>query len=781
MTQKNGSYEGEQHFHYKDADGTTLYSVAKFPNKNFRRYHVKDGEKIWNWQGVEQVPYNLPNIFGQKAVLFVEGEKDVDNLNRNGFKATTIAGGSGAVQSLTKSQPDFWRKHFDGFQAVVILPDNDTEGLRFQNDVAGQIHKNTSAKILTVKLPDLPEKGDVSDFLQKHSVEDLETAINANSVEWEAPEVSIVDSLVKDTPENLNVSGVKTGFEVQRDLNEVYNKILQVVGSGSYSGATYNCKCPGHEDKRASLSITKTEDKILMKCHAGCSIGHLCDQIGVPQHELFRDSKTQLSYVQATAIPARPEELKRASARLLEKEQPKTFDHSLMPPILRDFADDCAKITESDPIIILSTALSALGAHALTKLVVRQPDYFVPLYGNIWNLTIKRSGAFKTTGLNAGAQHLRDLNSALFQQINDTREFLDEALQRGEDEDSMEVQGYQAEIEALQKKRRILPGKASWEACLHRIGDSGGGLWLLSEFGAWLAQLESQHNKGLRQLLTELYDVPNFFEDFTISRGSRVLERPHIGIAAVSTLEFLQGLLTKDDASTGFLARFLLFRPPEVDNVPDALPVNKVRIEDCQSYRLLQGLYSRLDMQTVDTEYKLSQGARDQFCQYHDDLYKRLQASPENLRPSLEPFVKRWSPGAIKASILCQYLINADSREISEQAMVSAISLILYAEESTRYLFSGELGESEQQIKFRKVYEIIQKKGGEVTREWLVCSKVLNGGAKEYDWVLETLQEQGKIIVIPAPGRGKGQTKIQIKTSIEDKDNGESNLNSNGE
>ena len=92
-----------------------------------------------------------------------------------------------------------------------------------------------------------------------------------------------------------------------------------------------------------------------------------------------------------------------------------------------------------------------------------------------------------------------------------------------------------------------------------------------------------------------------------------------------------------------------------------------------------------------------------------------------------------------------QYLTNTDTREISEQAMVSAISLILYAEESTRYLFQGELGESEQQIKFRKVYEMIQKKGGEVTREWLVSSKVLGGGAKEYDWVLETLVEQARL------------------------------------
>ena len=43
------------------------------------------------------------------------------------------------------------------------------------------------------------------------------------------------------------------------------------------------------------------------------------------------------------------------------------FRHFVNATSAKDFADDCAQITESDPIIILSTALTALGAHAQTK------------------------------------------------------------------------------------------------------------------------------------------------------------------------------------------------------------------------------------------------------------------------------------------------------------------------------------------------------------------------------------------------------------------------------
>ena len=66
MNQENGS--NEVHHHYRDADGTTLYSVAKLPGKNFRRYRDENGTRVWNWQGVEQVPYNLVNVFGKKTV-----------------------------------------------------------------------------------------------------------------------------------------------------------------------------------------------------------------------------------------------------------------------------------------------------------------------------------------------------------------------------------------------------------------------------------------------------------------------------------------------------------------------------------------------------------------------------------------------------------------------------------------------------------------------------------------------------------------------------------------
>ena len=47
--------------------------------------------------------------------------------------------------------------------------------------------------------------------------------------------------------------------------------IARHLGGASKSGDNWSCRCPAHDDKRASLSITEKQDgKILVHCHAGC-------------------------------------------------------------------------------------------------------------------------------------------------------------------------------------------------------------------------------------------------------------------------------------------------------------------------------------------------------------------------------------------------------------------------------------------------------------------------------------------------------------------------------
>mgnify|MGYP000927395134 CR=1 FL=1 len=76
---------------------------------------------------------------------------------------------------------------------------------------------------------------------------------------------------------------------------------------------------------------------------------------------------------------------------------------------------------------------------------------------------------------------------------------------------------------------------------------------------------------------------------------------------------------------------------------------------------------------------------------------------------------------------------------------MGGISLSLYAEKCTRYLFDRELGESVHQSKQRKLIEYIAERGGSVTRRKLLASKLLDGGHNEYDYVIESLEQGGRI------------------------------------
>jgi hypothetical protein len=62
------------------------------------------------------------------------------------------------------------------------------------------------------------------------------------------------------------------------------------------TGAGYLARCPAHEDQQASLSVGEGEDgRVLLKCHAGCSVDAVCSSLGMDKRSLFpaRERKAQ--------------------------------------------------------------------------------------------------------------------------------------------------------------------------------------------------------------------------------------------------------------------------------------------------------------------------------------------------------------------------------------------------------------------------------------------------------------------------------------------------------
>jgi 5S rRNA maturation endonuclease (ribonuclease M5) len=53
----------------------------------------------------------------------------------------------------------------------------------------------------------------------------------------------------------------------------------------------WQAKCPGHDDKNASLSISEGHDgRVLLKCHAGCDVKDIVSVMGLKMSDLFNDN-----------------------------------------------------------------------------------------------------------------------------------------------------------------------------------------------------------------------------------------------------------------------------------------------------------------------------------------------------------------------------------------------------------------------------------------------------------------------------------------------------------
>jgi len=172
---------------YLGPTGDLLFEVVVF---GYKRDGTKDVSQrrpdaskpdgfAWNIKGVTTVIYNLPAIITadpSTTVYVAEGEKDVDNLTNIGVLATTNPHGASK-----------WRKHHSHplkGRNVVILPDNDDAGVAHAKHVAAKLAGDWAVSVKILELPNLPDKGDVSDWLDAgHTAAELHS-LAAGAPEW---------------------------------------------------------------------------------------------------------------------------------------------------------------------------------------------------------------------------------------------------------------------------------------------------------------------------------------------------------------------------------------------------------------------------------------------------------------------------------------------------------------------------------------------------------------------------------------------------------------------
>lgn len=181
-------------YDYVDENGEIIYQAIRYEPKNFsfRRPDEKSGW-IWNLHGIKRIPYKLPELIEAKEnkfpVILCEGEADVNNvMDKLGLPATTTPQGA-------NSWNNSYAEYFDSLD-VIILPDNDVSGLRYANDAALSLW-GVAKSVKVIKLPNLSDKGDVSDWINMGgTVEELKELV-ANTTEWN-PDKNTAESIPND-------------------------------------------------------------------------------------------------------------------------------------------------------------------------------------------------------------------------------------------------------------------------------------------------------------------------------------------------------------------------------------------------------------------------------------------------------------------------------------------------------------------------------------------------------------------------------------------------------
>ena len=740
---------------YEDREGIVQYYKIKYLDagrKTFRFAQIKNGNEVLNLDGITKIPYAFPRIcdaYEESAPLFyVEGEKDADALNALGFHATTL-GGANDVSAAIKSNPEL-PLYFKDIYELVIIPDNDNPGRKLAVDVYEAFKDCTIDGVKALELPNIPDKGDVSDW--------LETCGDDKAEKFNA--------LLKDkkpfTPELVSKwKGVQQVSRPQyvEDVHTKYNKLMtRLTGIKTRGPESFLAKCPCHNDDTASLGVTIKGDKITMQCFAHCPTESILQAIGLSYADLFADE----SRPSVEAIAVARESILREIPESIDE-----MDFSRLPSVITNYVNECKNITSGSPTSAAIALITIVGGYLGQN--VRFPGYFGhTLYPNIWALSIASSGSFKSTMVKMASKKLRHDDSIYLTKIRDLQKSQQDFKPNDDDWNVVE-----AEIKETQGQTLALPERITLEALFSEFRHRSKGVWLPDEFSSWLKMTTVGYNEGMKNMLTELYDPDQAIKKITKSGGLEVMENAFISICSTSTIEFITGnnpkerLIGVEDAKTGFFARFLLFRVPDLHRTPPALPVESKILEETQAYWDFAKICDHFSKIEEPINMKFSRESREHFNGWHNGIWdlESIKETEPYLYDLLRSYASRWSPACIKLSMILQQCLDPGKDIITNRALEGAISVLDFVIQSTKQLFRRELGESYVDSCRRKLHEYIAKKskeyeGGVPIRVINMSRCIKNADARRYMSIIDDLEESGKLLKIT--GARKKDTKIML-------------------
>lgn len=288
---------------YHDESGEPLHRTTRYHRKELDkdtgqekivktfRQGVYEGNGTWS-PGLGKcrlVLYRLPSVLKSDVVWLVEGEKDVENLEKLGLTATTTPMGAQKWPALVKKH----RIHepLRG-KNVYVMHDADQPGLEHGHQICSGLTGHANAvKLITLPLADA--KSDVSDLISRCGADEAKRILS-RLVELTPDYVP-----TEDHRETKASDGDASGYQGNGDIKEKVKGATDLVAliretvELKSDGPEFAGLCPLHGDTEPSLRVNLSKQS--WYCH-GCKKGGDCftwvmerDKVG------FREALTKLA------------------------------------------------------------------------------------------------------------------------------------------------------------------------------------------------------------------------------------------------------------------------------------------------------------------------------------------------------------------------------------------------------------------------------------------------------------------------------------------------------
>jgi len=281
---------------------------------------------------------------------------------------------------------------------------------------------------------------------------------------------------------------------------------------------------------------------------------------------------------------------------------------------------------------------------------------------------------------------------------------------------------------------RIYPNEYSIEKMLEILKENSVGTFFHFEFISFMNLLNRDYMAGMKNLFTELFDVPETFTRKTLNKEI-IINKPVISMIAATTNSWFLERVQESDLEGGFLPRFLFM--PAIKKPKFKLPIkmdpeNKERIA-----RHLAEMVNTIKMDANgDHDFILTEESESLYAKWCESHEQRCITDPQRYRS----FTVRHGDYLLKLAMIHQVMLDNASFDITTEAMNRAIKDITYLGEKMQILCEGELAFTKEARAILKIKKIIdQNPDGISQSDILRRSHMLSDQLRK---VLDTLKEE---------------------------------------